>query len=264
MPRAGIVSSDDSVRPGSPHRPLSRLDGKDPPRRAPGRGRLARRRPVRNEIAAGSEHRRPAPSRRQGPMVGVEAEARRGLGQSAPPAAGSNPLRRAPPRGGRRRAEHERPDRSGDPGQARVLGQDGTVKLTGFGLAKSAGESTAAASGSSPTMSPTLSLPDRSTVKVTRDVKQDTEPCCDYLAIQYSTNGYVWTTAESAAGTRLAAEAHGGPRAGAIRCQGGQLARCRALRRGCGAASPPARRSPPRRGRARATPRRCRRSGECS
>ena len=49
-------------------------------------------------------------------------------------------------------------------------------------------------------LSPKMTLTDRSTVKVTWAEKLDTEPCCDYLAMQWSTNGYVWTTAESAAG----------------------------------------------------------------
>jgi hypothetical protein len=37
-------------------------------------------------------------------------------------------------------------------------------------------------------------------VKVTWAVRQDTEPCCDYLGLQWSSNGYVWATVDSAAG----------------------------------------------------------------
>jgi len=45
--------------------------------------------------------------------------------------------------------------------------------------------------------SPKMTLPERSTVKVTWDLRQDTEPCCDYLAMQWSSNGFVWTTVGS-------------------------------------------------------------------
>jgi len=46
-------------------------------------------------------------------------------------------------------------------------------------------------------VSPKMTLPDRSSVKVTWAERRDTEKCCDFLALQWSSDGVVWTTAES-------------------------------------------------------------------
>ena len=47
---------------------------------------------------------------------------------------------------------------------------------------------------------PKMALPDRSLVKVTWDERRDTEPCCDAMALQWSSDGKVWNTAYSALG----------------------------------------------------------------
>jgi hypothetical protein len=45
--------------------------------------------------------------------------------------------------------------------------------------------------------SPKLTVPQRSTIRVTWDERRDTEPCCDFLSLDWSSDGKVWTTATS-------------------------------------------------------------------
>jgi hypothetical protein len=45
-----------------------------------------------------------------------------------------------------------------------------------------------------------LDLPERSTVKVSWAERRDTEPCCDYLSLEWSSDGFVWHSANAAAG----------------------------------------------------------------
>jgi photosystem II stability/assembly factor-like uncharacterized protein len=49
-------------------------------------------------------------------------------------------------------------------------------------------------------VSPKLSLPDRSNVKVSWAERRDTEECCDYLSLEWSSDGYVWHSAYAVAG----------------------------------------------------------------
>ena len=45
--------------------------------------------------------------------------------------------------------------------------------------------------------SPKLSVPQRATIQVTWDERRDTEPCCDFMSLDWSSDGKVWTTAHS-------------------------------------------------------------------
>ncbi|MDQ3877098.1 MAG: hypothetical protein M3290_01930 [Actinomycetota bacterium] len=49
-------------------------------------------------------------------------------------------------------------------------------------------------------VSPKFKVPEASAVKIGWSVRMDTEDCCDYLALQWTSDGFVWHTAWAAAG----------------------------------------------------------------
>jgi hypothetical protein len=49
-------------------------------------------------------------------------------------------------------------------------------------------------------VSPKFTLPKRSSIKVSWTEKRDTEPCCDYLSLEWSSDKYVWHSARATAG----------------------------------------------------------------
>lgn len=49
-------------------------------------------------------------------------------------------------------------------------------------------------------VSPKMTLPERSTVKVSWFERRDTEECCDYLSVEWSSDTHVWHSATAAAG----------------------------------------------------------------